>query len=76
MENIDIDNIRKAVVVGILAEVSWRNRARRLKDRYKRYRRHRNVSKSLRPGNKRKRPHRLPPGWKDVAVDGWEGMFI
>ena len=80
MENIDIDNIRKAVVVGILAEVSWKSRAKlklwQARNKLQKYQRRKGIRGAIRSGSKTKRPHRLPHNWKDIAVDGWDGMTI
>lgn len=75
MEN--IEEVKKAVVAGLLVEMSFRlkaaDRIRRFVKKFGRRKLTRNILRDLK---KKRRPHRLHPDWKDVAVDGWDGMFI
>jgi hypothetical protein len=75
MEN--TKELKKAVAVGLLAEFSIRRKLRQLKRGYGSARSRRELKKDiLRHLKGRKRPHRLPPNWKDIAVDGWDSMVI
>lgn len=66
-------NIEEAVIAGLFAEISLRRRLRRLKRNYKRRKQKRNMMRNLR---RKRRLHRLPSGWRNIAVDGWDGMTM
>lgn len=66
--------IKEAVILGLLVELSLRKRYQRYKRNRSRKKLRSDILNRLR--NKKRRPHRLPPGWRDIAVDGWDGMVM
>jgi hypothetical protein len=76
-------NIEDAITAGLFVEISLRRKLHRLKPlrrkfnrlrrSYKRRKQRRNILRSIR---RKRRPHRLPPGWRNIAVDGWDAISI